>query len=68
MSVAIDQSSPATRVATPIPGEKLKMSEKASNPLSTVVVELPPEDDVFANASIARKIALMDDVFGRSIP
>ena len=55
----MDQSSPATRVATPVPQEKLKTLENVSSFPTTVVVELPPEDDVLANASIARKLALM---------
>ena len=61
MSDTIDQSSPATRVATPTPGEKPKASEQISSFSSTVVVELDREDEgeVLANASTARKVALM---------
>ena len=59
MSATIDQSSPATRVATPIPGEKLNALEQVSSFPSTVVAELEREDDVLANASTARKLALM---------
>ena len=53
MSTSMDQSSPATRVATPVLKEEPKTSEKA------VVAELPPEDNVLANASTARKLTLM---------
>lgn len=59
MSAIIDQSSPATRVATPIPEEKFKALEPVSSISATVVAELDREDDVLANASTARKIALM---------
>ena len=61
MSDTIDQSSPATRVATPIPAEKTKASEQISSFSPTSVVELDREDDgeVLANASTARKVALM---------
>jgi hypothetical protein len=50
MSATLDQSSPATRVATPIPEEKMKTSETFPDSPTTVVVESPPEDDVLANA------------------
>ena len=56
---ASDQSSPATRVATPIPAAKLMATERLPDSPTTVVAELPPEDDVLANASTARKVALM---------
>ena len=59
MSATLDQSSPATRVATPIPEEKAKALEQVSSISATVVAELDREDDVLANASTARKIALM---------
>jgi hypothetical protein len=64
MSATIDQSSPATRVATPVPEEKIKTLENVSDSPRTVVAELLPEDvpsegDVLANASTARKLALM---------
>lgn len=59
MSASIDQSSPATRVATPIPAEKREALEKRPDSPTTIVAELPPEDDVLANASTARKVALM---------
>jgi len=55
----MDHSSPATRVATPIPGEKLKVSEQVSSSSTAVVAELPREDNVLADASTARKLALM---------
>jgi hypothetical protein len=55
----MDRSSPATRVATPIPGEKLNALEQALSFPTTVVAELGREDDILANASTARKLALM---------
>jgi len=56
-----DQSSPATRVATPLPlpTEELKMSQKVSDSPPIVVAELPPVDDRLANVSTARKLILM---------
>jgi hypothetical protein len=59
MSATIDQSNPATRVATPIPGEKFEALKQVSSFPTTIVAELPREDDVLANASTARKLALM---------
>lgn len=59
MSASIDQSSPATRVATPIPTEKPEAFEKRPDSPTTIVAELPPEDDVLATSSTARKVALM---------
>ena len=59
MSATIDQSSPPTRVATPIPEEKIKALEQVSSFSTTVVAELDRGDDIFANASTARKLALM---------
>src|SRR5258708_27345015 len=59
MSTSIDQSSPATRVATPLPTEKPKKTEGAPVSPTTVVAELPPQDDVLASASTTRKLALM---------
>ena len=56
-----DQSSPATRVATPLPvaAQKHKSLENPPDSPTTVVAELPPEDEVLANASLPRKLALM---------
>ena len=59
MSATIDQSSPATRVATPIQGDKIKALEQVSSVSTAVVVELGRENDTLANSSAARKIALM---------
>jgi hypothetical protein len=59
MSASTDESSPATRVATPVPKEELKTSETVSDSPTTVVADLPPEDVALANASLARKIVLM---------
>ena len=59
MSASMDQSSPATRVATPVLKEGPQTSEKVSDSPLTVVAELPPEDNVLANTSTARKITLM---------
>lgn len=54
-----DQSSPATRVATPLLTEEPKMSEKVSDSPPIVVTELPPVDNALANTSRARKLILM---------
>ena len=59
MSATIDQSSPATRVTTPIPDDKIKALEQVSSFSTTVVVESDRENDILANSSTARKIALM---------
>jgi len=59
MSASIGQSGPATRVATLIPGSKIKVPEKVSDSPTPIVAVLPPEDDVLANASTSRKVALM---------
>ena len=59
MSASIDQSNPATRVATPIPEQKVKTLERVSSLSTTVVAELDHEDGVLAKTSTARKIALM---------
>ena len=59
MSATVDQSSPATRVATPVPAEKLKAVATLPDSPTTTVAELPLEDDVLSNASTARKVALM---------
>lgn len=55
----MDQSSPATRVATPVLKEEPKSSEKVSDSPLAVLAELPPEDTVLAKASTARKITLL---------
>ena len=59
MSTSMDQSNPATRVATPVQKEEPKTSERVSGSPLAVVAELPSEDNVLANASTARKLTLM---------
>lgn len=55
----MDQSNPATRVATPLQKEEPKASERVSDSPSPVVAELPLEDNALANTSTARKLTLM---------
>lgn len=57
MSTA-DQSSPATRVATPFSTEKPDMSKSVSD-TDTDIAELPPVENAFANVSRVRKLILM---------
>lgn len=59
MSTSMDQSNPATRVATPVQKGATNTTEKVPDSPLDVVAELPPEDNPLANASTARKLTLM---------
>jgi len=64
----MDRPSLAIRVAVTVQEGELKTLERFSDSSLTVVAEFPPEDNILANASTARKLTLMALFFGCSIP
>ena len=55
----MDRHSLAIRVATTVQEEELETLERFSDSSLTLTTEFPPEDNILANASTARKLTLM---------